>query len=139
MGSDGCVKSRETAIRSINEGRSAISGQWLVAGGVERAVQLEEFLDDGALGDPVALRGGIRNVLNDIEFQKEIDVVADGLAGDARMVGELGFVELPTWREVEQCVDKDRDALVPGEIEEPARVFQADLFGVTLGRRMVRR
>jgi hypothetical protein len=58
----------------------------LAADVVERAVQLEEFADDVAVSNPVPARGGVRDRLDEFDLDQEVSVVADGLAGDARVV-----------------------------------------------------
>lgn len=96
----------------------------LFAGDVQRAVQLEEFLDDVAFGDPVPAGRGIRNLFDHVSLQQEVNVVAHRLPGDAGMIGELRLVELPTWRKGKEGVNENEDTLVLKEMEDASRVLR---------------
>lgn len=88
----------------------------LRANGVQRTVKLEEFLNDGRFTEAVPRRRGVRNFLDDFDIQQNIDVRCDGLAGNAGVFGQFSFVEFPTWGKIQQPVDKERNALVSGEM-----------------------
>ena len=54
----------------------------LFAGSIQRTVQLEELLNDITLGDAIPAGRGVRDFLDDIGLQEEIDVVAHPADGE---------------------------------------------------------
>jgi hypothetical protein len=99
-------------IRWIDEDLSTshLWGDLLVADVVESAVQLVEFSDDATVGNPIPAGRRVRDLLDEFDFEQEVRVVTDGLARDASVLREFGFVEFAVRRQVEQRVYQDRDA-----------------------------
>jgi hypothetical protein len=108
----------------------------LFAGGVQRAVQLEEFLDDIALGDAVPARRGVRDFLDDLGLQQQVYVITHRLPSDAGVIGEFRLIELPTRREGEDGVKEDGDTLVFEEMKDAGRILKAGLLCILLRRRV---
>lgn len=61
---------------------------------VQGAVEFEQFLDDVALGDSIALWGRVRDRLENVDIEEHVEVGTDGLTYDAGVRGELRLVEL---------------------------------------------
>ena len=102
----------------------------LVGIGVDSAVEPEQLLSYGTVIDPVSLWMGFRNLLNETDFKKHIEMFADSLTDYASMVGEFLNGELAVGRPVQECVDEHWNAFVLGKIEPAAGVVQTSLFGV---------
>jgi hypothetical protein len=106
----------------------------LDTGRVDRAVEFEQFFGDRAVADPVTLWVRVRELLDQADAEEYIEVTANGLANDARMLRELGNGELAFGRPVEQRVDEQWNALLSSEVEPAARVFEPCSFRLVLCR-----